>query len=466
MFGFINATASRQKKNGFSFLPLNRDYPSPSHTITAPGRASSHTVSTITGLDAATKGMALMVRLFNSNWGYGANEMIFSIGNTNDYIYFQKRKSGYKFRWGLVSGSVIQLIDEFSVDYLYDGHITIGASVAPDEIRFCVNGVTISHQTTGITLPNISSTDTIEVGQFFGASQPANPSVIFDWVKVWDKSLSSNEIENATFEYTPLNGVSFDENLWTVIKAGQSNSKANGNCVAPASYAPTNPTQIKMITKDLTVRPYADPYSTLAYGNILTAFDDVGGFNAVGVTIDRLVSRYNGKTFAAMALNRGGSGLVHENGAGKWSNSSSALVTTGNASRISAYALAGYLSMLIARQHGHVLALEWYQGETDGVDGSNVTGVEYNTTLASLFDQWRLVLPPIRIIVGLGDVPSTGFSNWGAIQAAQASFSYANTHYITAEGLEVQLAEDYHLTGQGQYDLGILAAQAIIKANS
>jgi len=221
-----------------------------------------------------------------------------------------------------------------------------------------------------------------------------------------------------------------------------------------------------MIAKDLNVRPYADPYSTLAYGNVLKAFNDVGGFSAAGVTIDNLASQYGGKDFAAMPINRGGAGLVHDNGAGKWSDSTGgAVITTGDTKRISAYALAGYLSMLIARQYGRVLALEWYQGETDGVDGATVTITEYNAVLTELFDQWRLVLPPIRIVVGLSDTPSSGFSNWDEIQDAHAAFSYADTYYVSAEGLEFQVSEEYHLTGQGQYDLGVLVADKIIAIN-
>jgi hypothetical protein len=465
MLGFINAQTPRQKKNGFSFPKINRDFVSATYEVVSPARASRHMLNAYSTLNAASNGMAVTLRLSNTSWRHAGTETLFVIGDSNNYIYFQKRQSGYKLRWGLVSNGNIQLIDEFSVDYLYDGYMTIGASIGAGEVIFCINGVTISRQTTNIALPDITSIDRMEVGQAFDTGQQVNSSVAYDYVRIWDSALSKYEIENATFDAAPLPNISFDNNLWTVIKAGQSNSKADGTCVAPDGYALQNPLRTKMITKDLTVRPYADPYSTLEFGNVLNSFDDIGGFSAAGVTADRLASQYGGKMFAAMACNRGGSGLVHAEGSGKWSDQNGALVTTGDATRISVYTFAAYLSMLIARQYGHLFAIEWYQGETDGTDGANVTIAEYQNALISLFDQWRLVMPPIRIVIGLSDVPASGFSGWTDIQTAQATFDYPNTYHVSAQNLDVFASEDYHLSGQGQFDLGVLVADKLIEVN-
>jgi hypothetical protein len=286
--------------------------------------------------------------------------------------------------------------------------------------------------------------------------------VVFDSVCVWNSGLSKVEIENATYESAPINGVSFDNSLYFLVKAGQSNSKADSDSIKPSGYNYEKPSALYNLSKGHVLESYSDPYTHLNDGNILNAFNDVGGFSAAGVTIDRLAQSYPLLKFATVPCNMGGTGLVNETNAGKWGAYSGALVTTGNAKRVSIYALATHLTMCIAAQRGNLLAFEWYQGETDGQNGSTVTGVEYQSTLTNLFDDWRVMMPSIKILVGLGDTPSSSFSNWNVIRNAQASFSYADTYYVSAQGLNVLTSEDYHLNGQGQKDLGDLVADQIL----
>lgn len=463
MLGFINTGPSRHIKKLFQFPAVPMDFPDPDMTLDSPARGSSVPLSSLPDMNAAMSGIAFTARFSNADWTFGSNEMLFAIGDSNNYIYFQKRISGLKFRWGLVSNGTIILIDEFSVDFLYNGMMTIGASIRADRIDFCVNGYTVGYQTDGITLPAITAVNTVEIGRFFGGAQTANPSVAFDSVKIWTGGLSTIEIENATYEAEPLQGAARQSNLWTLIKAGQSNSSGASIIAAPPGLAYRNPGRIHMINKDLTIRPYADPYSTLAYGNELAAYDEAGGYSGAGVTIDTLASRYGACEFAAMPCNKGGTGLIHDGGEHYWTDEPSGEITTGNPKKTTSYALAAYLSMLVAKQKSNLLAIEWYQGETDAVDGSAVSADAYKAALAGLFDKWRLVLPPLRVVVGLCAAPSGGFSNWPVIQQALAEFIYPQTYFVDANGLSTIGSEPYHLDSQGQYDLGLMVATELKK---
>ena len=464
MFGLLNTT-SMQKKNGFSFLAPDRSYPTATKEITSPSAGDESALSDMTGFNASANGMAVTMRFFNDNWDVYADELMITIGNSSDYIYFQKRKSQLQFRWGIVSGGVVQFIDNFTINHLYDGNHTIGISVASNRLSVCVNGCEVAYQTTGITLPSISASDSVYVGKFYNNAFPVNANMTFDHVRVWDSALSRTELENATFEAEPLVGVTRDISTWTVVKAGQSNSLSDDDSGMPSGLSYTNTSRIKMINKDFGVRDYSDPYATTSYGDWFGEFIENGGFSGVGVTLDNLASAYGGKDFASLACNRGDTGLLHSGGAGSWADGSAVAATSGDGKRISGYTFAAYQSMLIAAQKTNLLALEWYQGETDGADGSTVTGTQYKDALTALFDRWRVVLPPIRIIVGLCGAPVSGFSNWGVIQTAQSEFSYSNTHFVNADGLSVLGAEPYHLDGAGQRDLGILVADKIIKVN-
>lgn len=437
----------------------------PDMSLDSPVRASSVSLAPIANLDGSQNGLAITARFKNTNWRHAGTEILLKIGNSNNYIYFQKRQSGYKFRWGIVSNGVIQLIDEFSVDYLYDGTFTIGASVRAGEIIFTMNGLTLSRQIDNVSLPDITAVDTVQIGQDFDTGQQANSNVIYDSVSIWDRGLTKTEIENATFESAPLDNISFDNNTWFLIKAGQSNSKADSDCVKPSAYDYTKPSNIKLLSKGMVLGAYTDPYTHLNDGNVFNAFNDVGGFSAAGVTLDRLAVQYSNKIFATTPCNMAGTGLVNETAAGKWDGTVGALATTGNSKRVSVYALTTYLTMLLAAQHGNLLAIEWYQGETDAQDGSTVTAQDYKDALTELFDSWKLILPPIRVLVGLSDQPSSGFLNWAVIQGAQESFAYEGLSFVSAQNLDVLTSEDYHLNGDGQKALGDLVADAIIAAN-
>lgn len=465
MLGFMNTTAIRQKKNGFQFVPLNRTYAVPSKTITTPSAGDEVALSDLTGFDASSTGMAFAMRFFNDNWDVYADELMITIGNASDYIYFQKRKSGLKFRWGIVAGGVIQLIDDFTINHLHDGNHTIGISVASDQFTICVNGCMVGYQTTGITLPAITSLDNVYVGKFYNGSFPVNANMTFDHIKVWANALSQTELENATFEAEPIVGATKDHNLWTVVKAGQSNSLSDDDSGVPSGLTYENPTRIKMMNKDFNIRAYADPYATTSYGNMFGEFIENGNFSGVGVTLDRLAARYGDKSFMSLPCNRGNTGLIVDGGAGFWGDGTGVVTTTGDGKRISSYAFGAYQSMLLTMQCANLLALEWYQGETDATDGSGVSEADYKNALADLFDRWRNVLPPIRIVVGLCEAPASGYANWATIQDAQANFVYDNAYHVSADGFEVNVAEPYHLTGNGQYALGEAVATQIIAVN-
>ena len=458
MLGFFNTTPSRHIAKGFSFPAIDRTYPAPDKIISAPTAGSTHALSDMSALDTASNGISVVARFKNENWSYGSNEIFLWVGDASNYIYFQKRSSGLKFRWGVCSGGTFQLIDEIPVDYFYDGNMTIGVSVGAGRINFCINGYTMTYQTDGITLPDIDDADNVYIGYNNGSSQTVNSTVEFDTVLIWDTALSVTEIENATFEAEPLIGVTKDTNLWTIIKAGQSNSKGNDAASKPSGYDYTNPSRIKMINKDLNIRAYADPYSTLTYGNELAAFDDVGGFSAAGVTIDELATAFPTLQFAAMPCNRGGSGMLYDAGNSVWADISFVVSTTGTPKNTSLYAFACHVSMLVAAQKSNLLAFEWYQGEADAITGTGVTKVQYKNALAELFDSWRTILPPLRVVIGLADEPDTGFDNWATIQDAQSEFSYADTYHVSAAGLERKSDDQVHLTGVGQRDLGYLVA--------
>lgn len=464
MLGLYNITA-RQKKNGFAFASINRAYPTPTKTISSPANGDVSSLSDMTGFDSSTTGLSVSVRLHNTTWTDNIDEILFTVGNATDYLYFQKRRSGMKFRWGLVSGGVIQIIDEFTVGMLYDGNLTIGASIGAGRLNFCVNGCTVGYQTTNITLPTITSSDSAYVGKFYNSAFPVNAGMSFYNMKIWDSALSQIEIENATFEAEPFVGAVKDTNLWTLVKAGQSNSFGDDDSGKPSGYDFQNPSKIKMMNKDFTVRSYADPHATTSYGNLLGQFIENGGFSAAGVTLDRLAGHYGGKDFASLSCARGNTGLIHNDGSGYWTDGSSVISTTGDAKRTSSYAFAAYQSMVIAAQKSNLLALEWYQGETDSLDASGVSALAYQQTLTALFDRWRNVLPPIRIVVGLSDAPASDFSNWSVIQSAQAGFTYPKTHHVSAQGFEVIGAEPYHLSGNGQKSLGDAVADKIIAVN-
>jgi hypothetical protein len=464
MLGLLNTT-SHQKKNGFVFADINRAFPLPTKNITSPARGDVIALSDMTGFDSSTNGLSMAFRVYNDQWTLNVDEILFTIGDASNYLFFQKRKSGLAFRWGLVSSGVIQIIDEFSVETLYDGYHTIGASIGASQLTFCVNGCTVGYQTTNITLPTITSAHSVYVGKFYNNAFPVNTNMVFDDIRIWDFALSQTEIENATFEAEPLSGVTKQGNLWTVVKAGQSNSTGDDDSAKPPSYNYQNLSRMKMMNKDFQIRAYTDPYTTTSYGNPFNQFIETGGFSGVGVTLDRLAGHYSDKEFTSLACNRGDSGLIHNSGSGYWDDGSAVVMTTGNAKRISSYTFAAYQSMLIAQQKSNLLAFEWYQGETDALDAAGVSVAAYQVTLAKLFDRFRHVLPPIRIVIGLGDAPASGFSNWSNIQTAQAGFMYDNTYHVSAQGFEVNVAEPYHLTGNGQKSLGDAVADKIIAVN-
>lgn len=464
MLGLFN-TSSLQGGRAFRFDARDLRCPPPSKTITVPLAATSVALSDVPTLDCAANGMAFAMRMFNDNWDIYADEFLITIGTASDYIYFQKRRSQYQFRWGIVAGGEIQLIDQFGINVLYDGNITMGVSIAADRLNVCVNGCLVSHQTTNIDLPDISDADSVYVGTLYNGSYQVNANIAYDWIKIWDAPLSQTELENATFEAEPLVGATRDENLWMVVKAGQSNSIGDDDCATPAGLSYANTSRIKMLNKDFTLRAYADPYTDTSYGNWMGIFDATGGYSGAGVTLDRLADFYQGKNFAVMPCNRGGTGLIHDGGHGVWDDTSSVVLSTGDAMRISGYAFATYQSMLLASQKTRMLAFEWYQGETDGEDAATVTAAAYRETLEKLFDRWRLVLPPLRIIVGIADAPDTGYANWATIQSAQSAFRYPRTSFVSAAGLARFPLEQVHLTGEGQRDLGHLVADQIIRNN-
>lgn len=463
MFGFLNTVAARHTQKQFQFPAIAMNYPTPDLEVTSPDNATTIPLSSLTGLNASTDGIAVTARFSNTNWEYGAYERFVVIGNSTNYFFFQKRDSEGVFRWGYVANNVIIVVDQISINYLHDGMFNIGASVRPGRVDFCLNGYTIGYQTTNVALPNITDSDYLAIGHDLGGGLEVNSTVVFDNVKVWAAGLTTTELENATYEAEPLIGVTKQDNLYTVIKAGQSNSGGSSITTAPIGLAYINTDRMHMINKDLTLRPYADPYTTQAYGNALAAFDNTGGYSGAGIMLDNLAARYPTKEFAVMPCNRSGSGLIHNNGQGYWADYPTTLATNGNAKRTSAYALVTYLSMSIARQMGHVLAIEWYQGESDAVDAASLTATDYKQALTDLFDRWRLMLPPIRIIVNLSAAPASGFSNWATIRQALSEFTYDNTYGVDAVSLSTEASEAYHLDGDGQYDLGLMVADELKK---
>lgn len=458
MLSFINPPFSRQGKRAFKFPSINRDYPAPDIIVNAPERGTIIPLSSMAGFNAETDGMAFTIRFSNTNWGHAAYERYLVVGSGNSNFFFQKRNSEGILRWGYVSKGTIVIVDQMKIDYLHDGMFTLGASIREGRIDICINGFVVGYQTENVLLPALTDADSVCVGRDFNGTQPANSTVIFDDVKIWSHGLTTTELENATYESEPLLDATYDENLWTIIKAGQSNSVGAGAAVKPAGLTYNNADRMYMITKDLTLRPYADPYTTRTYGNVLSAFNDTGGYSGAGVMIDSLAAKYRNKKFAVMPCNRGGTGLVHTPSQGSWGDVSAPAASNGNAKRASHFALATYLSMTVARQMGNVLAIEWYQGESDGLNAAATTAEQYKAALTDLFDRWRLALPPIRLVVNLSAQPSSGYNNWPVIRQALSEFSYANTGKIDAVDLPVIPSEQFHLSGEGQYQLDLLAA--------
>jgi hypothetical protein len=442
-----------------SFFDINRNAPSPDVIFDNLTPSSTVSLSGVTGLDAQTKGVSIAVRLSNTNWQYGANEMLFWFGDANNYIYFQKRKSGRKLRWGLVSQGTLILIQEFSVDHLYDaGHYTIGATVNTNGVYFTLNGLMVGGQETNVGLPIINTANQLYIGRDTGGSQIVNSTVAYDWAKIWVNALSLDEIENATYEYAPLSNVTKDGNLWITFQGGQSNSHGDSGS-QPNDYTYSRPSNTFVLNKDLTKRVYADPNASTAFGNQFPELDRSGSFNALGVVTDE-ISRLRNKDVMAVNVGRGGVAMVEQPNVPSdiFRYVDYAALKTAPCLKISQYTLSMYLFMVCAWQYGVPVSFAWYQGESDAMDrsGDDVTTTEWKTETAYIMHRIRNVLPNIKVMVGLADQPATGYQNWSAITQAQSDFVTENPswNYVSAQGLHL-LSDDLHLSGVGQRDLGL-----------
>lgn len=184
MFTFINPPSARSRKRAFQFPPVNKDYPAPAITVTAPVQGTVIPLSSLTGFNAKTDGMAFTIRFSNTNWEHGAYERFIVVGSGSSNFFFQKRDSEGILRWGYVAEGTNVIIDQIKIDYLHDGMFTLGASIRDGRIDICVNGFLVGYQTENVLLSALGPSDSVSVGRDFNGSQPANGTVDFDFVKI------------------------------------------------------------------------------------------------------------------------------------------------------------------------------------------------------------------------------------------------------------------------------------------
>lgn len=118
-----------------------------------------------------------------------------------------------------------------------------------------------------------------------------------------------------------------------------------------------------------------------------------------------------------------------------------------------------FLDCLAAVGHDHVIAILWYQGESDAYNGMT----DWDLRFTGLVRAWRGLLGPVPVVyaqLATADPAFGWYNTWGLIKSQQASINLDNTAIVITEDL--QRRDDVHLTAESGIEVGKRMAKAFL----
>lgn len=382
-------------------------------------------------------------------------------GDAADDVFLHFTSAG-KLQFTLLSDGVSPaqtwIID--AGDYLrFSEENIVTISAKEGLVIIAINGIVVN------TIDNwvmaTGTPDGIGVGQNYSGTQPYSDTI--NRFRYWDKALTEGQIISLHRDYDYGITATYDASRLIHYSLGQSNSVGT-KAFIPDDSIYQNLADISVISKSGSrVSPYVDPScTTTGGGSVWSNFQQSGKFSAGGVTAD-VIAGETGRDVAVMHIDRGNTDLVSNSGNFRWLAWDTS--TTGmTILRPPAYQ--AIIMEKIGKLWGQAYSRTWWQGENDAAD-AGISQVQYANALTDLLTVLDKYNPITTAIVKLGDTPSSGYTNWATIKAAQQDVidAYGRAVGVDADN-QPKVPDEIHYTSDGFYELGYDIAEAILNVTA